>query len=183
MQNSLDNIYSSRSKNDFMKFKDLKMLELINSEIFIFGLEIENNKTFESIINEENNSILSEENISLIQKLVFLTDIIIEVLNRTENFCRVNIIFVKVNTDTPLAFYENILAYFYSMVSIKAKLLENKKFVITFPQIFSKDFKEIMINENNDYSKFNYYQNFDSVIGIYISKFLRKLIVKKFYFN
>ena len=155
---------SNLVNKSYQAFKNIKYLELIDSEVFICGFEIEENSFFESFLNEKNQEFLKERQI-LLKKLVFLTDIIIEILNRTESFCRINILFKKLSCETPLAFYENILAYFYSMVSIKSKFLENKKFIITFPQIFSIEFREC-VKANNTVS-FNYKNHFEEVLGIY----------------
>ncbi len=146
----------------YQAFKDIRTLKLINSEVFICGFEIEDNRFFDSFVKENCPDFVKERD-SLVRNLFFITDTIIEILNRTESFCRVNILFRKLNIDAPLAFYENILAYFYSMVSIKTKFLENKKFIITFPQIFSIDYQESL--KSNKISIFNYEDNFEKILG------------------
>lgn len=162
MLNNEKLIKNSIVDTSYQAFKNLRTLELINSEIFICGFEIEENSFFNLFVNDNIPEYIKERDL-LVKKLVFLTDTIIEILNRTESFCRVNILFKQLNYDTTLAFYENILAYFYSMVSIRTKFLENKKFIITFPQIFSSDYQECLKANNNN--SFHYQSNFDEIIG------------------
>lgn len=151
-------------------FKKLRKLELIESEVYLCEFELEDNSFFKSFISENQAEYTNERHLQ-IRKLVFLTDLIIEILNRTENFCKINIIFNELNHYNSLAFYENILAYFYSMVSIRCKHLENKKFIITFPQIFSNKFKECL--KKKDLTNFNYQKNFNELLGNYkINKLL-----------
>jgi len=164
----------------YNKFKKIRYLELIKSEIFICGFEIEDNSFFDSFVNEEIKISLEIRN-SLIKKLKFLTDMIIQILNRTESFCRVNIILKNINKDAPIAFYENILSYFYSMISIKTKFLESKTFVITFPQIFSYEFIEYIKNKNkNNDLHFNNESCLEKILG---KLFLIKIFLEiKLYF-
>lgn len=166
---------SEETNKDFMQenyevLRSLKALEVISSEVFICGLDIDKNNFFESLSNKDIKRPLTQNQEIDIKKLIFLSDIILEILKKTESYCRVNIIFTNLHKSAPLAFYENILSYFYSIISIKSKFLESKKFIITFPQIFSPDFKA---NDNSTYAldAFDYENNFKRILSKNIFKF------------
>ena len=141
----------------YTKLSNLKTLELINTDIYICGLNIDS-KFFENIKTKEDNK-FDEETINIYKKLTFFSNLIIEILNKTEKLCKINILFENLK-DKSLGFYENILCYLFSIISIQSKFLESKKLIITFPQILSNEYKEYKSNLNN----FEYEKNFQNIL-------------------
>lgn len=139
------------------KFSNVKKNECINSEIFLFDLNIEELES-RNIFNGKQGNFL-EENKKNFSKLLFFVDNVLNILENTESFCRLNIFFEKLSKKITVGFLENILNYVYSIVSINAKFLDCKKFVINFPQIISKDFIEIYESDIKTFDEFDYEKN------------------------
>ena len=139
------------------KFLKIKTLECINSEIFLFDLNIEELE-LHNLFNGKQSDFIEKEN-KILGKLTFLVDLIIKILDKTECFCRMNLFFEKLSKKISVGFLENLLCYIYSMISIKAKHLNCKKFVVNFPQIISKEFLEFYENDSITFDDFPYEKN------------------------
>jgi hypothetical protein len=152
-------------------FFNLKINECINSEIFLldFNFNLDDKDQIEI---EIKNSIKTQQDNFLsvdLKKLIFSLDHVLSILNKTESFCRLNIFFKKLSKKITVGFLENILCFFYSYISIKAKFLDCKKFIINFPQIISKNFFYIYEDENNlkTFEEFDYEKNAMEFFGIF----------------
>jgi hypothetical protein len=176
-------------------FLSLKINECINSEIFLFNFnfDFDSNIDFNFDIknknknlNELKNSInyskkekdeekeKEKENLlpENFKKLFYSLDYLLNILNKTESFCRLNIFFEKLSKKITVGFLEKILYFFYSFISIKCKFLDFKKFVINFPQIISKDFFDIYISDEKNFKEFDYEKNAKEFIGKFFIIFL-----------
>lgn len=116
----------SREVNDCDAFNKIKLLSIENSNIYLthFNLDI----------------IDSQKEGDQLDYLSFIIHYVRSILEKTENTTVLNILF-ETEIDTlkiPFKIYQIILFLFYSHAA-STKFIENKKFFITFPQLFQQE--------------------------------------------
>jgi hypothetical protein len=111
---------NSNTNNNYEKLKETKLLSLICTEIFIVNVSLKD------FFNAD------------IEILSFYEDIVTKAINSSEQASYIKIIFTENKEDLlkmSFKYYEKIILFF-NMVVLRTKFIENKNFVVTFPQLF-----------------------------------------------